>query len=385
MIPIRQIARLSHLAAKFVGGADVHVVDPLVDLRSIFEKKEDLSRSVEERRLKIELPNVEAEYNEWYKAYEAWKSVDPKSDQISELKKEMRSKKSGLIGALSLPNFVHNVGKEERKMLKPTKHAQYLAQQGLLRIDKNNHVVHLAGFPAVVQKMLKNQILELFPQATLMSPSHFVRAAILEALNVDANNFIPFTDGSSSFPLTYLVGNSLASLCSPFLKSSFTDKNEWPIRVQSIGAAYHEKKNSVDLVYGRQRLKHCALLMSKTEPELDEFISSSVTSVASLLLEGLHLEVHARVVKGKELRNYESQAVVVECNGLELVRASRIGDYISRRLNICHAGATPEESGFVHMAYVETDIDRVIARLVDNLVEGKEPPRGFRDVVKQSL
>lgn len=33
MIPYRQLARMSHLAARFVGGSDVHVVDPLVDLR----------------------------------------------------------------------------------------------------------------------------------------------------------------------------------------------------------------------------------------------------------------------------------------------------------------------------------------------------------------
>lgn len=42
---------------------------------------------------------------------------------------------------------------------------------------------------------------------------------------------------------------------------------------------------------------------------------------------------------------------------LHLIQISRIGDYVSRRLN-----TVTDKGRFVQMAYVETDINRVLAR-----------------------
>lgn len=39
----------------------------------------------------------------------------------------------------------------------------------------------------------------------------------------------------------FSVGNSLPAITSPFLKTSFGEKNEWPISVQCTGASYTEK------------------------------------------------------------------------------------------------------------------------------------------------
>ncbi|CAI2353520.1 unnamed protein product [Caenorhabditis sp. 36 PRJEB53466] len=389
MIPYRQIARMSHLAARFVGGSDVHVVDPMVDLRNVFEQSEKLKSAVESRNLKVDVEAVKRDYEDWFETYQKWKSADKES--ASALKKEMRSKKDGLLNALALPNLIHHAGQKQIPLLKPSKHAQYLAQQGLMRIDKQNHVVHLVGYPVVVQRMIREQLVDLFPGCQNISPSYFARAAILEALNIDQNTCIPFTDGSSHFPLTYLVGNSLAAITSPFLKTTFGEKNEWPISVQCTGANYTEKKNQVDLCNARQRMKHCALWMSKSAVEIEGIVSDACVRMGAYLDEGLLLEVQVRELQGNELRNYESQAFVVENRGLVLSRISRIGDYVSKRLNIQYSGSQATEKteavegGFVQMVYVETDIDRIIARLVDDLIEGKEPPKYIRDAIKRSF
>ncbi|CCD71023.1 Seryl-tRNA synthetase [Caenorhabditis elegans] len=388
MIPYRQLVRMSHLAARFVGGADVHVVDPLVDLRNVFEQTDQLKIALECRNLTVDVEKVKNEYDEWFETYQKWKQADKES--ISQLKKELRAKKDGLLNALALPNLVHHAGKKQTPLLKPSKHAQYLAQQGLMRIDKQNHVVHLVGYPVVVQKMIREQLVDLFPGCQPISPSYFARAAILEALNIDQSTCIPFTDDSSHFPLTYLVGNSLPAITSPFLKTSFGEKNEWPISVQCTGASYTEKKNQVDLGNARQRMKHCALWMSKSAEELEGIINDANVRVGAYLDEGLDLEVKVREVRGSELKNYESQAFVVENRGLSLSRISRIGDYVSKRLNIQYSGSPATEKseksdGFVQMVYVETDIDRILARLVDDLIEGKEPPKYIRDAIKKSF
>ncbi|UMM32266.1 hypothetical protein L5515_006126 [Caenorhabditis briggsae] len=384
MIPYRQLARMSHLAARFVGGSDVHVVDPLVDMRNVFEQEDQLKIALESRNLNVDVEKTKKDYNEWFDVYQKWKAAASNKESASALKKELRAKKDGLLNALALPNFIHSAGKKQTPLLKPSKHAQYLAQQGLMRIDKQTHVIHLVGYPVVVQKMIREQLVDLFPGCQPISPSYFARAAILEALNVDKSTFIPFTDGSASFPLTYLVGNSLAAITAPFMKSSFSEKNEWPISVQCTGASYMEKKNQVDLCNARQRMKHCALWMTKSSEDLEAIVNDANVRVGAYLDEGLELEVKVRELRGSELKNYESQAFVIENRGLTLSKISRIGDYVSKRLNIQYTASEGSES-FVQMVYVETDIDRILARLVDDLIEGKEPPKYIRDAIKKSF
>ncbi|UMM32267.1 hypothetical protein L5515_006126 [Caenorhabditis briggsae] len=375
---------MSHLAARFVGGSDVHVVDPLVDMRNVFEQEDQLKIALESRNLNVDVEKTKKDYNEWFDVYQKWKAAASNKESASALKKELRAKKDGLLNALALPNFIHSAGKKQTPLLKPSKHAQYLAQQGLMRIDKQTHVIHLVGYPVVVQKMIREQLVDLFPGCQPISPSYFARAAILEALNVDKSTFIPFTDGSASFPLTYLVGNSLAAITAPFMKSSFSEKNEWPISVQCTGASYMEKKNQVDLCNARQRMKHCALWMTKSSEDLEAIVNDANVRVGAYLDEGLELEVKVRELRGSELKNYESQAFVIENRGLTLSKISRIGDYVSKRLNIQYTASEGSES-FVQMVYVETDIDRILARLVDDLIEGKEPPKYIRDAIKKSF
>ncbi|ETN76408.1 transcription initiation factor TFIID subunit [Necator americanus] len=348
----------------------------------IFENAGRLRRSIEERRSDVNIPELKEKYEAWWAKYEAWTAAtatnQPK-ETLAAAKKAMRDQQGGLLGALALPNFVHEVGTKEKAMLKPSKHREYLTQKGHIRVDKKIGVVHLVGYPVLLRNNLKDQLLEMFEDAVLVSPSCFARAAILEGVNVPMKDFVRFTDGSDNFPTTYLVGHSLHSLVSLFVRSQFLEqKNKWPITVQSAGASYYAKKGVVDLSYSRQRLKHCVVSMSVNDEQMDTFANDSMNKIGALLDEGLMLDVKARKVMGKELRNYETQAIVFEDKGLEVARISRIGDYISRRLNI-----TVDSGNFVRMTYVETDVDRVLARLIDGLVDGKDVPKNIREAVRR--
>ncbi|KIH61218.1 hypothetical protein ANCDUO_08516 [Ancylostoma duodenale] len=443
MIPLRTIVRrMSHLAARYTGRGDVHVVDPSVDLRYIFENAGRLRRSLEERRSDVNIAELKEKYEAWWTKYQAYTTAttsgQPK-EALAAAKKAMRDEQTGLLAALALPNFVHEVGNQEKPMLKPSKHRDYLTQKGHMRVDKNIGVVHLVGYPVLLQNHLKVQLLEMFQDAILVSPSCFARAAILEGVNVPVKDFVRFTDGSDTFPTTYLA---------QFLEQ----KNKWPITVQSAGVSYHAKKDMVDLAYARQRLKHCVLSIAMNDEQMDAFANDCMTKLGALLDEGLMLDVKARKVMGKELRNYETQAIVFEDKGLEKdmvdlayarqrlkhcvlsiaindeqmdafandcmtklgalldeglmldvkarkvmgkelrnyetqaivfedkgLEISRIGDYISRRLNI-----VIDNGEFARMTYVETDVDRVLARLIDGLVDGKDVPKSLRDAVRGS-
>ena len=62
-------------------------------------------------------------------------------------------------------------------------------------------------------KNFSNQLLDAFSDTMLISPSYFVRAAVLEGLNVDVDKFLEFTDSgdkSSNKPAIY-VGMNLTS------------------------------------------------------------------------------------------------------------------------------------------------------------------------------
>ncbi|CAI4223668.1 unnamed protein product [Auanema sp. JU1783] len=364
---------MSFLAAKYTGRGDVHVVDPSVDLRHIFDNIEPMKLSLEERRSKIDLTEVKEGYDNWWAKYNLWKN---EKENAQDLKKELRAEQQGLLSALSLPNFVKKVGKEEKQMLKQSVHMDYLQSKGLMRIEKEADVVHLVGFPVLLQNYLEHHLLDMFSDATLISPSCFARAALLEAANVNFDLYMPFTDGSEKFPKSYLVGNSIFALLSPFVRSEFSEKNNWPITLQSIGMAYYAKKNKTNLSNARQRLKHTILFMARTDEEVESFIQDTSLKLAGLLDEGLLLELKLRTVKGKELKNYESQAITLEDKGLQLSRISRVDDYISRRLNI-----VSHSQEFVKMVYVDTDIDRVLARLIDGLVEGKPVARSIKGLI----
>lgn len=85
-------------------------------------------------------------------------------------------------------------------------------------------------------------------------------------------------------------------------------------------------------------MKHTVLILAKSEDEMDGLINSAAARLgiskknyflfifkllifpAAILQEDLNLDIKGRTVTGTELRNYESQAIVIEERGLELAR-----------------------------------------------------------------
>ncbi|PAV91404.1 hypothetical protein WR25_06389 [Diploscapter pachys] len=368
---------MSNLAVKFTGGSGFHVVDPNVDFRDLLSD-ESVKKSLEERNISVDLEKLKKEYDAFWQRYETWRQ----NKDDSTLKKAMREVSPGLVEVLKLPNTIHKTSTEMKSMLKPSKHSQYLAQQGLMRIEKETSTIHLVGYPALILNNLCNQLLDAFSDTMLISPSYFVRAAVLEGLNVDVDKFLEFTDSGdkSNKPAIYVVGNSLATLVSAFIKTQFSaENNSWPLQLQAIGPAYHHKSNSIDLIRARQRMKHTVLILAKSEDEMDGLINSAAARLAAIMQEDLDLDIKGRTATGTELHNYESQAIVIEERGLELARISRIGQYVPKRLNIC------TDEGYVHMAYVVTDLSRVLARIIDFLVDGKDPPKIIRKAIKEGV
>ncbi|KAK6031343.1 transcription initiation factor TFIID subunit [Ostertagia ostertagi] len=259
------------------------VLEPVLK-EYVFEDMENLRRALEERRSDVSISEVKEKYDAWWTKYQNWKEANGLSKEaVITAKKAMRDEQAGLLAALALPNFVHKVGKTEKQMLKKSHHQQYLTQKGHMRVDNEVGVVHLEGYPVLLQNNLN--------------------AGCLLSL--------------------FSVGHSLFSLVSLFIRAQFLEgKNQWPVTIQSAGVGYHAKRKVVDLAHARQRLKHCVLSLDLNDEQMDEFASESASKIGALLDEGLFLDVKARTVLGKELRNYESQAIVLEDNGLELARVS---------------------------------------------------------------
>ncbi|CAJ0592748.1 unnamed protein product [Cylicocyclus nassatus] len=137
---------------------------------------------------------LKEKYEKWWTQYEKFTAATKgqSKEELSAAKKALREEQAGLLGALALPNFVDEVGKQERPMSKSLKHCDYLVQKGHMRVDKEIGVFHLTQF------------LEMFEDAILVSLSYFARAAILEGVNVPVQDFVRFTDESDTFPPTYL-------------------------------------------------------------------------------------------------------------------------------------------------------------------------------------
>ncbi|VDM63437.1 unnamed protein product [Angiostrongylus costaricensis] len=83
MFPILPLVRrMSYLASRYTGRGDVHVVDPAVDLRYIFEDTEKLRRSLEERRSNVDITQVKENYDAWLDKYQTWKASADQSKVV---------------------------------------------------------------------------------------------------------------------------------------------------------------------------------------------------------------------------------------------------------------------------------------------------------------
>ncbi|KAF8383461.1 hypothetical protein PRIPAC_72603, partial [Pristionchus pacificus] len=321
--------RMANLASRFVGGNAVHVVDPCPDWRSILDDIPSVERNLSSRRL-------------------------PSTDKS--MKKNVREGVSSFLDVLSLPNRLGYVGVESKESKIP-EGEEVLKSLGKLRIVKQS--LSMNETPVVALKKLREDLLSIFSHAHTVSPSYFVRAAILEAMNEYESLYLSFSDGTPFETKTFLVGHSPSSLLSPFIRARFSLNQTWPILMQSTGAAYYNCASR--LINGRQREKYCMISLCRNEEEMMKWREETLTHLSEYLTGSIGLNsISSRLLSAPELFLSESSATVIEREGFGIGRISIYGDYLSRRLNI-----TLSDEKLVYIGYAEVDLSKLIALLFD--------------------
>ncbi|MFH4979091.1 hypothetical protein AB6A40_005800 [Gnathostoma spinigerum] len=215
-------------------------------------------------------------------------------------------------------------------------------------------------------EILGNILKDFRDDSMPVSPPHFVRGAVLEGVNVLLENYIPVDSGSEISSPTFLVGHGLPSLLSLFVKTRINGKgNKWPVTLVSSGMSYccasslHLPRSS--LFASNQTLKVAVLNLSRDEStENSEYLRLS-EKIAQLLRRKLNLYTQEAVITPENLYLYESMGLSILCEGQEVARISRSGDYISRRLNIVYNSELSDTStDFVHIVFAEIDVTNII-------------------------
>ena len=164
----------------------VHVVDPKVDFRSLFENVHELEKTLNKRKIaKIEVDEVARKYGRWWKMYETFEALNNEVEK-KEFKNTLLKEEEGLIETLKLPNlldcdhFLNNqVEKREIRGFSP------------------------GGSRLKVVDSLENSIFKAF-SCMRLDPPRIVRPAITEAFNYSSSEVVRFHEGHN--PAMHLVG-----------------------------------------------------------------------------------------------------------------------------------------------------------------------------------
>ncbi|GMR59121.1 hypothetical protein PMAYCL1PPCAC_29316 [Pristionchus mayeri] len=343
--------RMASLASRFVGGNGVHVVDPSPDWRHVLDDLPSMESNLRSRSLPpTNLPQLKSQYLEWFASFEKMKEGD------KSVKKDVREGVSSFLDVLSLPNRLGMIGEETKESMSP-EGEEVLKSLGKLRNVKG--ALSMSDTPVLALKKLRDDLLSIFSQAHTVSPSYFVRAAILEALNEDDSKYLSFSDESPFETNTFLVGHSLPSLLSPLIRTRFSLNHPWPILMQSTGSAYFNAPSR--LVEGRQREKYCLVSLCRGEEEAERWRQSTIHHLQLYLTGTLGLNsISSRLLSARQLSLSQSSATVLEREGFGVARVSMYGDYLSRRLNL-----TLSHHSLVHIGYAEVDLSKLMALLFD--------------------
>ncbi|GMT10988.1 hypothetical protein PFISCL1PPCAC_2285, partial [Pristionchus fissidentatus] len=343
--------RMANLASRFVGGAGVHVVDPCPDWRPVLEDVPSLTDNLSSRGLPpTDVNQLRSRYLQWFDAFQKMKDGD------KEMKKEVRDSVGAFLDVLALPNRLGDTGEPIVESKTPSGE-EILKSLGKLRNVKGS--LSMSETPVLALNKLREDLLSIFSQAHTVSPSYFVRAAILEAMNEDETEYLSFSDGTPFETKTFMVGHCLSSLLSPYIRARFSVNQTWPILMQSTGAAYYNVPSR--LIDGRQREKYCLLGLCKNEEETREWRENTVQSLVEYLTVTLGLNsISSRLLSPSELSIAESSTTVIEREGFGLARVSLYGDYLSRRLNL-----SLSDENLVNIGYAEVDLSRCLALIFD--------------------
>uniref|UniRef100_A0A915D8Q4 Uncharacterized protein n=1 Tax=Ditylenchus dipsaci TaxID=166011 RepID=A0A915D8Q4_9BILA len=333
-LPIMRISPsprlMRHLAAKFVQGSDAESIslastdfmaDPNVDLRERFQDLSKLEQNINARGIQINVQQLAKEYAEWWRCFEA-KTLNENKLLRAKLRRELFKSSDGLLNALRLPN----------ELLPPLQDETYTS---FLVEDQGVELAELreTDQPAAVLMLLERQLDKLFSSATdlspiRLSPHYMVRPALLEACNMNYEDF-PLAIGGVGTSNLSVVGVSLPSMVACFL----------------AGAKYSKASNSK--VFG-QRNVYSLLCFSPAQEPASKSIIDSVQKVAASLF-----HQHKLGLEFKSIRPAELQLLV------KLVRISQLGDFVSRRINCRYD--VKKNSEFIQMLFVEFDLDSFVS------------------------
>ncbi|KAK0410888.1 hypothetical protein QR680_005380 [Steinernema hermaphroditum] len=368
---------MHNLAAKFVRNTNVvHVVDPNVDFRSLLNDLPTLEANLRNRSLSVDVQKVEKNYRRWWTAFAAQQTSKAEGLTRHKLRTALLDEAEGLLGALELPNVidVESANTElYRKDRSTPKHVNWLKKHGMISTDEENRLLHLVGLPVVLQNRIITTLENLFGThgSSRVSGSYFVRAAILEAFNVNENDYPAFFNDDSQ-PL-HLAGVNAISLGSLFTRSRLSESNSWPMSYYSSGMTYPHGRPTdtrLSLYSARQKMNFTLLVLSRSEDESDKSVQQVQSYVLQYLKEQLDLDVPWKTCHASELQKCESLARVITDGAVDLVRLSRTGTYLSKRLNIVADGQGRVEP--VHVDFVEIDVHALLGFVFETFFANSE-------------
>uniref|UniRef100_A0AC34RAT5 Uncharacterized protein n=1 Tax=Panagrolaimus sp. JU765 TaxID=591449 RepID=A0AC34RAT5_9BILA len=157
----------------------VHVVDPNVDLRKLFQNQNLLKNQLEKRKINKNLEEISKNYKKWWNLYEKLENFGEESENLKEIKLKMMEEEQGLIEALKLPNLIE------------TKHF----------LDYQTNVVKINEFERQKSLMRTTDLLEksIYEAFSIIriDPPRMVRPAIIEAFNYSKDEIIRFHEGKN--------------------------------------------------------------------------------------------------------------------------------------------------------------------------------------------
>ena len=164
----------------------VHVVDPKVDFRNLFEGIDELKKTLNKRKVtKVQIDEVAKKYGRWWKIYEKFGNLSNETEK-KELKSALLEAEEGLIEALKLPNLLDVDHFLNNQVEKKEVHGFSPSSSKLKTMDS-----------------LENSIFGTF-SCTRLDPARIVRPAITEAFNYSSSEVIRFHEGHN--PAMHLVG-----------------------------------------------------------------------------------------------------------------------------------------------------------------------------------
>jgi hypothetical protein len=139
----------------------------------------------------------------------------------------------------------------------------------------------------------------------------------------------------------------------------------WPLVLFSSGAAYSRFEQSPSGF--RQRDVFTALLLAQNEDELATVYARIQESLHDFFASLGSQTSFKPVDNAYDLSLYERSAITVADRetGILLGRASKIGDYISRRICLNVHNPPPLEDTFAHAGFVELDFTSLITLLLE--------------------